>query len=113
MSNKEDFLSWQFKLKENVSLEGEDPMLLVIPQNHPIQGFFRKIRVKVPDKKTIELDDFGRVLLPLIAQGETVEAMATKLDETFGQAAHPLYERLMPYLRYLDYELKAIEQVKE
>lgn len=83
---------------------------LVIPQNHPIQKFCReKLRFKIPTEKKIELDDIGAFVCRAIADEQpTVEALGNALYQAFGEDVEPVFDRLLPYLGYLQYNLKVL-----
>lgn len=69
------------------------------------KGIFNRIAQKLfkkPPVTYVHLDKTGSFVWPLI-DGETdIAALAEKVDEHFGEEAHPLYERLVKYFQILD-----------
>ena len=102
-----------YSLKENVEFEVVDDIVYLINrQNHPIQKFMRKIKIKIPQISKLELDIYGSFVFLQIDGKNTIDDIAHNLDEKYRQEAHPLYERLIPFLNYLHDNLKIIE-IKE
>ena len=60
------------------------------------QRFFRRPRVS-----HIELDKTGSFVFPLIDGQRSVGDIALLVKEEFGDAADPLYERLIRYMQIL------------
>ncbi len=102
-----------YNLKENVEYEiVNDIVYLIKRENHPIQKFMRKIKIRIPEISRLELDAYGSFVFLQIDGNNTIDDIAHNLDEKYQEAAHPLYERLIPFLNYLHDNLKIIE-VKE
>lgn len=102
-----------YVLKENVEYEVVDGFVFLIKrQNHPIQNFLRKIKIHIPKISKVELDEYASFVFLQINGKNTVEDIGNKLDAQYHEAAHPLYERLMPFLAYLFDSLKIIK-IKE
>ena len=60
------------------------------------QKFFKRPRVS-----HIELDTMGSFIFPLIDGRRTVGDIALLVKERFGEAAEPLYDRLVQYMKIL------------
>jgi hypothetical protein len=65
--------------------------------NRIAQKFFKK-----PKYTQIHLDELGSFVWPLIDGKKDITQIGKAVDEKFGEAAHPLYERLARYFQILD-----------
>lgn len=91
----------------------EDGIVTVlIKQDHLIQRFFRKLRVKIPDYQRIAMDEFGSYIFLQIDGHKTVREIGESLETKFGDKVHPLYERLSLFLTYMQERYHYIEEVK-
>ena len=82
------------------STDGEDNVTLEIEN----KGVFNRIAQKLlkkPPVSYIHLDKIGSFVWPLIDGVMSIEKLAEKVDEHFGEEAHPLYERLAKYFQIL------------
>lgn len=65
--------------------------------NRIAQKLFKKPKISY-----VHLDEMGSFIWPLL-DGETdVTALGNHVDERFGEAAYPLYERLVKYIQILE-----------
>ena len=102
-----------YYLKENVEFEIVDDIVYIISrQNHLIQKFMRKIKIRIPEISKLELDAYGSFVFLQIDGKNTIDDIANNLDKKYHEEVHPLYERLIPFLDYLNDNLKIIE-IKE
>jgi len=65
--------------------------------NHIAQKFFKKPKISY-----IHLDETGSFLWSRINGAKNIEELGKELKAHFGDAAHPLYERLAKYFQILD-----------
>jgi len=68
------------------------------------RGFYAGIAQKIfhrPRVSHIELDKTGSFIFPLIDGQRSVGDLALLVKEEFGDAAEPLYERLIQYMQIL------------
>ncbi len=68
------------------------------------KGLFNKIAQKLfgkPKISYIHLDEMGSFVWPIIDGEKDISKIAEFVDEHFGEAAHPLYERLAKYFEIL------------
>lgn len=68
------------------------------------KGFFNFIAQKVwkkPKVSQIHLDDMGNFIWPLMDGKKDIMAIATFIKEEFGDAAEPLYNRVVQYFKTL------------
>ncbi|MEG0685748.1 MAG: PqqD family protein [Erysipelotrichales bacterium] len=114
LNNNEDILSLVYKLNDSTLYDVDENgiVFIKIPQNHFIQRFFRKIKVKkIPEFRKIELDQFGSFVFRQIDGKKTVEEIGELLDQEFGEEAHPIYERLLLFLNHIEINEKYIERL--
>ena len=68
------------------------------------RGFFAAIAQKFfhrPRVSHIHLDEMGSFIFPLLDGNRTVGDIAELVHEEFGEAAEPLYDRLVQYMKIL------------
>lgn len=86
-------LRWHKDLKGKVILEVENT------------GWFNKIAQNVfnkPKYTKVHLDQQGTFIWPLIDGERTVSDIAVLVKEEFGEAAEPLYPRLVKYFQIVE-----------
>ena len=85
-------IGWSADENGNVSLEIENT------------GFFNRIAQKLfkkPKVSYVHLDEMGSFIWLLDGEMNIIE-IGEKVDEHFGEKAHPLYERLAKYFQILE-----------
>ena len=55
-----------------------------------------------PKFSYVHLDELGSFVWPLIDGEQDITAIGVRVEEQFGEKAHPLYERLAQYFRILE-----------
>ncbi len=68
-------------------------------------GVFNRVAQKLlkkPKITYIHLDENGSFVWPLIDGETNIIGLGKAVDEHFGEAAHPLYERLAKFFQILD-----------
>lgn len=55
-----------------------------------------------PEYSYVHLDELGSFIWPLLDGKMNITEIGKLVDEKFGEAAHPLYERLAIYFKRLD-----------
>ncbi len=81
---------------------GDDGIVTLEIEN---KGAFNRIAQKLfrrPKISYIHLDETGSFLWPLMDGKRTITDLGVLVDEKFGEASHPLYERLATYFKILD-----------
>jgi len=86
-------LSWNADEEGMVTLEIENKGVF----NRIAQTLFKKPRVSF-----VHLDATGSFVWPLLDGEKNIIELGKLVDEKFGEAAHPLYERLAKYFQILD-----------
>ena len=69
------------------------------------KGFFNKVAQKLfkrPRISYVHLDENGSFVWPLIDGETNIISIGEKVEERFGEASHPLYERLAKFFQILD-----------
>ncbi|MBQ4518674.1 MAG: PqqD family protein [Clostridia bacterium] len=69
------------------------------------KGFFHFLAQKLlkkPPVTYVHLDKLGSFIWPLMDGVMDVHQLGEKVEEQFGEEAHPLYERLVQYFRILE-----------
>ncbi len=65
--------------------------------NRLAQKFFHR-----PKTSFVHLDETGSFIWPLLSEERDIIALGKLLEERFGEAANPLYERLAKYIGILE-----------
>lgn len=71
----------------------------------PNKGFFHFLAQKLlkkPPVTYVHLDSLGSFVWPLIDGVMDVHKLGERVEEQFGEEAHPLYERLVQYFNILE-----------
>lgn len=113
MKNNDEVLSIVFKKSDKIEYElSEDNIVTILEkQDHKIQRFFRKLKVKIPMYKKTELDKYGSYIFLQIDGVKTVKELGEDLDLKYGEEAHPIYERLLLFLNHIDVNCHYIEKL--
>lgn len=88
-----DGLSWSIDENGEVTLEIEN------------KGIFNKLAqvlLKKPKVSFIHLEEMGNFIWPLIDGEKNIHQLGMLVKEHFGEAAEPLYERLVKYFQILE-----------
>ncbi len=68
-------------------------------------GFFNRVAQRIfgkPSVTYVHLDDMGSFVWPLMDGKRSIIEIGKLVEEHFGEAAHPLYERLAKFFQVLD-----------
>ena len=71
-------------------------------QNKGVMKRITQKLLKKPKVTYIHLDENGSFVWPLIDGEKSILDMAPLVDAHFGEAAHPLYERLVKFFQILE-----------
>lgn len=114
MSNNEEILNIRFKICDGIKYEVDRENIVTVfeRQNHKIQGFFRKLRVKIPRYKKITFDEYCSEVFNQIDGIKTVKEIGEKLENKFGEEVNPLYERLLVFLNHIYVNCEYIEKIE-
>jgi len=107
-------LAMIFKVREEILFDEKDGHIRIIKeQNRKPQQIMRKLKIKIPEKTYMELDDFGSFVFKQIDGVKTVEQIGQLLADYNEESATHLYERLLIYLHHLEVNEKWIELINE
>ena len=114
MHNDDQRLGMIFRVNPVLVIEKDENGVVTIceRQDHPIQRFFRKIKIRIPEYKKTSLDEFGSFVFNQIDGECNVGEIGNRLEAVFGEKAHPVYERLLLFLSFIDEKCHYIERVK-
>ncbi len=65
-------------------------------------NFLAQKLFKRPKVSFVHLDQMGSFLWPLLDGKTSITELGNRVEERFGEEAHPLYERLVKYFQILD-----------
>lgn len=104
-----------FKLLDRIKVTEDESGIVTLwqPQDHKIQNFLRRLKLKIPDYTKLTLDEYGSFVIKQIDGATTVEVIGIHLKDKFGSSVEPLYERLIPYMEYLAKNRGIIEKVPQ
>ena len=105
--NNEDSLNVVFKISNSIDYEVKDKIVTILEK----QNFFRKLKFRIPLYKKIKLDEYGSFIFLQIDGKKTIEEIGENLESEYGDATHPLYERLTMYLNHIHVNCNYIERI--
>jgi len=106
-------LAMVFKVREGILFDEENGHVRIIKeQNAKPQQIMRKLKIKIPERTYMELDDFGSFVFKQIDGVKTVKEIGENLAAYNEESATHLYERLLIYLHHLEVNEKWIELVE-
>ncbi len=98
----ENYLDKKPYRNPNINWTADDKGVITLEiENKGIIKKITQILLKKPKISYIHLDEMGSFIWPLIDGESDITALGKKVDEHFGQKAHPLYERLAQYIKTL------------
>lgn len=108
-----NYLDIVFRVSDRFTYEVDaDGIVTVVePQNHPIQRFFRRLRVQIPLARRIVMDAYSSCVFRQIDGKKTVREIGSLLEATFGESVQPTFERLPVFLTYIEEQKRYIEKV--
>jgi len=85
----------------NWTTDSDGKVTLEIENKGVINRIFQKL-FKKPKISYVHLDEHGSFVWPLIDGERSILSLGEDVEAHFGEAAHPLYERLAQFFRILD-----------
>jgi len=112
LNNNEEVLNIVYKISDQIKCEVDENNIVTMieKQDHKIQRFFRKLKIRIPEYKKISLDEYGSFIVLQIDGYRTVKEIGENLEEKFGECTHPLYERLLLFLNHIEVNSHYIEK---
>lgn len=80
----------------------EEGLVTLDIENTGLMNRIAQKLLKKPKVSHIHLDKMGSFLWPLLDGEQNILEIGTKVEEQFGEEAHPLYERLAKYFGILE-----------
>lgn len=113
LKSNEDVLNIIYKIRDDLEYEVDKDNIVTIlqKQDHKIQKFFRKLRLRIPEYKKIALDELGSFIFLQIDGKRNVKDIGESLEAKYGDKVHPLYERLLLFLNHIDVNCHYIEKI--
>ena len=100
--NAENYLESKPFRNEKFSWSSENGKITLEIENRGVWNrLFQKL-LKKPKVSYIHLDEMGSFIWPLFDGEETILDIGKAVEEKFGDAAQPLYERLAKYCQILE-----------
>lgn len=112
--DNDELLNMRFKICNNLKYEVDENGIVTVleKQDHKIQRFFRKLKVKIPMYKKITFDEYSSEVFSQIDGTKTVKEIGEELEAKFGDKVQPLYERLLVFLNHIYLNCKYIEKIE-
>lgn len=83
------------------SAHADGKVTLQIENRGAFHWLAQKLFLK-PKTSYVHLDEMGSFVWPLLDGEKSIMDLGRDVEETFGEKAHPLYERLAKYFQILD-----------
>ena len=99
----ENYLERRPKRREGLRWAQDDEGIVTLEIDNT--GIFNKIAQKLlkkPKVSYVHLDETGSFVWPLLDGEKNIIELGKFVEERFGEAANPLYERLAKYFQILD-----------
>ena len=100
---KENYLDKKPKLSSSLNYTVSDEGIVTLGIEN--KGLMNKIAQKLfkrPKVSYVHLDENGSFVWPIIDGEKNIIAIGEEVDDHFGEAAHPLYERLAKFFQILE-----------
>ena len=82
--------------------KNEEGIVTIEVENRGVFHFLAQKLLKKPPVTFVHLDKLGSFIWPLLDGEMNIHLLGHKVEETFGEEAHPLYERLIKYFQILE-----------
>lgn len=113
-SRYENLLDVVFKVADHLEyrIDKTGYVVVVERQEHKLQQFCRKLKMRIPEKRTITMDEFGSFVFQQIDGHRTVRQIGEILEAQYGDRIKPLYERLSLFMEMLEKKSHYIVRAK-
>ena len=99
----ENYLEKIPALKSDIKSEFDDAGIATLKiENRGVMNFIAQKLFFKPRYSYIHLDTFGSFVLSNINGKDDILKIGEKVEEKFGEEAHPLYERLAKFFQIMD-----------
>ena len=100
---EENFLDKIPTHKEGLAFSTDDNGIVTLEmENTGVMNKIAQVVLRKPKISYIHLEEFGSFIWPLIDGKTDIHEIGEKVQEHFGEKAHPLYERLATYFQILE-----------
>ncbi len=82
--------------------KNDDGIITLEVPNKGLFHFLAQKLLKKPPVTYVHLDELGSFVWPVIDGNTDIHAIGQKVEQKFGEKAHPLYERLVQYFKILE-----------
>ena len=107
-----DLKKMVFKKNPAVTFERKAGIITIVRvQDHPIQKFFRKLHVRIPEKTYLELDEYGSYVFTKVNGHRNAYEIGKELAEKFPDTDQYRYTRLILFLQQIENVDHLIERV--
>jgi len=109
---EEDLKQLVFQKNPQVKFKRKAGIITIIrEQNHPIQKFFRKMHMQIPEESYLELDPYCSFVFSKINGRRNAYDIGRELVEKFPEADQFRYTRLILFLQQIENVDHLIERV--
>lgn len=111
----ENLLDVVFKISGTVEYRIDKTGYVVVTEHqehNKLQKFAKKLKMRIPEKRTITMDEFGSFVFQQIDGRRTVRQIGEILEAQYGDRVKPLYERLSLFMEMLEKKSHYIVRVK-
>ena len=98
----ENYLDRKPVRNENLRWTVEDGKVTLEIDNKGVWNRMAQLIFRKPKISYVHLDETGSFIWPLLNGERTILDIGKQVEEKFGDAANPLYERLVQYVRILE-----------
>lgn len=103
MKSKENYLDRIPLRNEKISWStNENGIVTLEIENKGLANRLAQKLLKKPKISFIHLDETGSFIWPILDGERSIFDLGKLVEERFGEASHPLYERLSQYFRILE-----------
>lgn len=102
MQNKDNYLTYIPVHNSMYRYESVEGKITIFKENTGVMNRILQFILKKPKVSQIHLDDMGNFVWPLMDGQKDIYAIAQCVHEHFGDAADPLYDRLVKYIKILE-----------
>lgn len=101
MKKQDNFLEYIPKIKEGISWKSEQDHVIIDMENKGLANRIAQICFGRPKVSHITLEELGSFIWQQIDGEKSILQIGELVQETFGEKAEPLYERLAQYMKIL------------
>lgn len=113
IKTNEDVLNIVYQHNDGLEYDVDEQGIVTvkIKQDHKIQRFLRKLKVKIPMYSNMTLDKQGSIVFQLINGSRTVKDIADELRKCEDFSQVNLEENLLLFLNHIEANFKYIHKV--